>query len=323
MTMITATGIDALIDPEVSTEIIQDVAAGGSQVMPLMRGLPNMSTKQKTIKVLNALPSSYFVSGATGSSAPGRKPMASVEWADKTITAEELAVIVPIPEELLEDTDYDVWGEIKPLLVEAFGVTIDAALLHSTNKPASWPVGVVAGATAAGMTVAEGSVGDDLYDDLLVADGLFAKVEGIGYEVEASVAGVVMQGKLRGVRDDVGQPIFKREGMQGKTSYYLDGTPVRFPKTGALDTDEALMISGAWSKLVYAMRKDITYKILTEATIQNVVTGEIEYNLAQQDMVALRAVMRLGWQVPNPISRMEQTAASRYPVAILTPAAGS
>jgi len=46
--------------------------------------------------------------------------------------------------------------------------------------------------------------------------------------------------------------------------------------------------------------------------------GNIIYNLAQQDMVALRAVMRLGFALPNPINRMNPTAATRYPFAVLT-----
>jgi hypothetical protein len=49
-------------------------------------------------------------------------------------------------------------------------------------------------------------------------------------------------------------------------------------------------------------------------------TGAIVYNLAQQDMVALRAVMRLGWQVPNPITRLQTTTADRYPIAVYLPA---
>jgi hypothetical protein len=77
------------------------------------------------------------------------------------------------------------------------------------------------------------------------------------------------------------------------------------------------MISGAWSQLVYAMRQDITYKVLDQAVIQDG-AGNIIYNLAQQDMVALRAVMRLGFALPNPINRMNTNSATRYPFAVLT-----
>jgi hypothetical protein len=38
----------------------------------------------------------------------------------------------------------------------------------------------------------------------------------------------------------------------------------------------------------------------------------------QNDMVALRAVMRLGWEIPNPINALQPTAAVRCPFAILT-----
>jgi hypothetical protein len=64
------------------------------------------------------------------------------------------------------------------------------------------------------------------------------------------------------------------------------------------------------------MRQDITYKVLDQAVIQDG-AGNIVYNLAQQDMVALRAVMRLGFALPNPINAIETTAASRFPFAVL------
>jgi len=78
------------------------------------------------------------------------------------------------------------------------------------------------------------------------------------------------------------------------------------------------MILGEWDKLVWSLRQDITYDLFDQAVIQDA-TGAIVYNLAQQDMVALRAVMRIGWQVPNPINRLETTAADRYPFAALIP----
>lgn len=61
-------------------------------------------------------------------------------------------------------------------------------------------------------------------------------------------------------------------------------------------------IKPAQAQIVYSIREDIIYKVLTEATIQNP-DGTIAYNLAQQDMVALRCVMRLGVAVLNPLTK--------------------
>jgi hypothetical protein len=66
------------------------------------------------------------------------------------------------------------------------------------------------------------------------------------------------------------------------------------------------------------MRQDITYKVLDQAVITDA-AGNIVYNLAQQDMVALRAVIRLGFALPNPVNRVNPTAATRYPFAVLVP----
>ena len=45
--------------------------------------------------------------------------------------------------------------------------------------------------------------------------------------------------------------------------------------------------------------------------------GTIAYNLMQNDMVALRAVMRLGWEIPNPINALKTDKAERFPFAVL------
>jgi len=322
MTLVTRTGATALIPEDYVHEIQKGVAEGGSTALAKMRRLQNMSRAQLRMPVLSALPTAYFVTGSSGSSAPAKKQTTNIEWENKYVYGEEVAVIVPIPQDLLDDVDYDIWGEVKPAVVEAFGVTIDAAIYHGTNAPASWPDDIVTAATAAGNVVADGT-GDDLYDDILSEGGVFAAVEDDGYVVDGIVAHPTMQAKLRGLRDENGQPIFKRDKMQEKTAYALDGVGMEFVRNGAFDDTAALMVAGQWDKMVWSMRTDMTYTILTEAVIQDPSTGEITYNLAQQDMVALRCFMRLGWQVPNPINRMEATAANRYPLGVLTPAAGS
>ena len=133
------------------------------------------------------------------------------------------------------------------------------------------------------------------------------------------MSAVSMRAKLRGLTDKNGQPLFI-SSMQGKTQYMLDGMEMSFPMNGAWDPTEALMVVGDFHQLVYSIRQDVTYKILTEATIVDPSSQKVIYSLAQQDMVALRAVMRLGWEIPNPISGYRENLGTYSPFAVYLPA---
>lgn len=311
----------ALIPEVVAQEIIKNVPQM-SAVMSRGRKLRNMTSNQTRMPVLSALASAYFVTGANQTARDyGLKQTTEMAWANKYLYAEEIAAIAPIPQSVIDDIEaggYDVWGEVRPSIEEAIGKTFDAAVFYGTNAPAgTWPTNIVAGAVAAGNSVVLGAVGD-LYDDIMAENGLLSKIETDGYMVNGHVAALTMKGKLRGLRGDDGQPIFMRD-MQGAAQYTLDGQPVIFPMNGAFDATQSLMISGDWSQLVWAVRQDITFTILDQAVIQDG-NGAIVYNLAQQDMVALRVVFRVGWQLPNPINRIQEVEASRYPFAVLLPA---
>lgn len=307
--LINRTDAGALIPEDVSREIIQGVVET-SAVMRLATRLPDMARNQRRMPVLAALPTAYFVNGDTG-----LKQTTEMAWANKYLNAEELACIVPIPEAVLDDVDYDIWGEIKPRIVEAMGAVFDAAVLFGVNAPESWPTNILSAAQSAGNKVVIGT-GEDLYDDIMGEGGVIAKVEADGFMVTGHIAAMSMRAKLRGLRDANGVPLFNRV-IQERTRYELDGEPIEFPRNFNLESLGALLFSGDWKQLVYALRQDVSYKILTEAVITDN-TGAIVYNLAQQDMVALRAVMRVAWQVPNPINRLQPTEANRYPFAVLT-----
>ena len=134
--------LSGLIPEPVTREIIQG-AVTESAVLRMARRLPNMTSKTQTLNVLDALPTAYFVNGepTTGASdsKASLKKTTNMAWDKKKIYAEEIAVIVPIPEAVLDDSDYDIWGEVRPRLQEAFGKVIDAAILYGTDKPTSWP----------------------------------------------------------------------------------------------------------------------------------------------------------------------------------------
>ena len=116
--------LSGLIPEPVTREIIQGAVAE-SAVLRMARRLPNMSSKTQVLNVLDALPTAYFVNGeatsGTADSKASLKNVTNMAWDQKKIHAEEIAVIVPIPEAVLDDSTYDIWGEVRPRLSEAFG----------------------------------------------------------------------------------------------------------------------------------------------------------------------------------------------------------
>lgn len=289
---------EALIRQQIIDSIVQD-APKSSIVMQLGRRLPNMTSNQTRMRVLDTLPTAYWVDGDTGF-----KQTSMQAWDNVYINAGELAVIVPIPEAVVADADTDLIGEITPRINESIGKRFDAAILFGENRPAAWQNDIITVARQAGNNVAD-TAEKDLYDKIMSEGGLLNKVEEDGYAVNGAIAALGMRAKLRGLRTNDGLPIFKSD-MQGTTPYALDGAPMYFPENGSFDKTIAQMIVGDFRQLVWAIRQDITVKILDQGVIQDPVTKEIQYNLAQQDMIAIRVVFRAGWALPNPATRLNE-----------------
>lgn len=300
---------EALIQEQVVSTIFQD-APKQSVFMSLARKLPNMTSKQTRIPVLDMLPVAYWVNGDTGF-----KQTSQQAWDNVYLTAAELAVIVPIPEAVLDDADFDILGEVTPRVNEAIGARVDAAVLFGTNRPSEWQNDIITMARQAGNNVSGGAV---TYDTLLGENGVISKVEESGRMVNGAIASMAMRGKLRGIKNTSGTPLFKSD-MQGSTQYALDGAPLYFPQNGAFDASIAQMIVGDWSQAVYSIRQDVTTKILDQGVIQDPNTKQIIYNLAQQDMIALRVVFRMGWALPNPATALNSDR-TLVPFAYLEPA---
>lgn len=323
MAIINRTAAGGLIPVEYSREILQELPQE-SAFLRLARRLPNMSRKEDKRPVLNSLPMAYFVnqsSGSTGDDDIGVKQTTKAEWGSLTLTAEEIACIIPVPENVIADADYNLWEEIIPQVRAAFGTVIDKAAFFGVNKPTSWPTAIAPAAVTAGNTIAVGT-NKDLASDIVGKGGIMNLVEADGFEVNGFYAANEMKAELRDLRDSMKQFLFYNSLVQGEPDR-LAREYIYFDRNGNFDTDDYLMIAGDWSKAVYAIREDIEYRLLTEATIIDPSTKQVVYALAQQDMAAMRFKMRLGVQVANPATRANATAATRYPFAVLTPAGSS
>ena len=300
MALISRTDADAVIETQVANEIFEGVVKE-SKALSMFKRLPNMTSDKTKIRVLDTLPVAYFVDESTNN---GRKNTTKLAWDKKFINAAELAVIVPIKENVLNDASIDIWAEVKPRIIEAFGKKIDNAMFFGVGKPADWRDGLVPSVISAGAEVTETG---KLYSDI---NDVMTKVEESGYEVNGILGGVGLKGKFRMMTDTTGQPLNTTE---------IGSIARNFMDNGVWDKTKSTLIAGDFSQAVYAIRQDVTYKILDQAVIQDPSDGSILYNLAQDDMVALRVVMRLGWEIPNPVNAENETA-TRFPFASLKPA---
>ena len=289
---------EAIIREQVVSNIFQD-APKHSVFLSMAKKLPNMTSNQTRMRVLDFLPTAYWVNGDTGMKQTTRQA-----WDNVFINAGELAVIVPISDAVLSDAEFDIFGEVTPRVMEAIGQKVDAAVIFGDNRPAEWGLDIISRARQAGNNVSP-TTGKDYYDLILGENGVFSKVEDDGYGVTGALAPMTFKSKLRGLRDTTGQPIFK-SNMQDVARYSLDGAPITFPENGAFYANIAQLVVGDFSQAVYAIRQDITVKILDQGVIQDPDTKEIIYNLAQQDMTALRIVFRMGWALPNPATRLNE-----------------
>lgn len=310
-TLTSRTDAAALIPEEVSRDMIRR-ATDDSAVLRLFRRIP-VSRAQIRFPVLSALPVAYWVNGDTG-----LKQTTEVNWSNKYLNIEELATIMPVPDNVIADVEINLWDEAMPYLVEAFYRALDAAVFFGTNAPGTFPAAISAAALAAGNTVTEAATaaqGGEFGD----IDNALALLDADGYDANGIVAATTLRGRLRSARNTQGDRI---DSMRTNgTLTEIDGVPIvypmrgLFPSGGAAGTSVRALI-GDFSQFVVGVRQDITMKVLDQAVITDN-TNAIIYNLPQQDMQALRLTFRVGWQVANLISYDNPNEATRYPVVRL------
>src|SRR5262245_48014268 len=189
--------------------------------------MPNGVT---TFPVLSALPVAYWVTGDTG-----MKQTTTAAWQSKTIAIDELAVIVPVPENVLDDVDFDIWGALRPLMEAAIARTIDQAVFLGVNKPATQPTDIATAANSAGnsvvrgtATAADGGVAKDISD-------LIVKMEDDGYIPNGGIARTGLRGLIRGLGAAQTQVVSAALGSQLSVNDWY-GVDISYPMRGLWPT---------------------------------------------------------------------------------------
>ena len=293
-----------------------------SAVMRLMKTM-KMSRHLKQIPVLNSLPSAYWVTDPTG-----LKQTSEMDWRDVMLTAEELAVLIVIPDVVLADADYDLWAEYRPKVEEAFGKALDSAVLFGISKPSSWPDDIKTAAIAAGNTVTTGT-GVDIAADM---NNVIAALEADGYAPSDIAMRQSLRSSFRGLRSTTNEFIFKpgeagaenakfgsSAGATMGTIWDIPAIAIRNGSFEAEDTASANAVSaivGDFSQGIIGIREDISVEFSKSAVIHDE-TGAIQFNAWQQDLTIGRFTARFAYAVPNPVNRTRETTASRYPFSVL------
>lgn len=261
-----------------AADIIKMVTRGSSILR--MSKVESMASDKKKFNVLVDGPGAYWVGEGE------RIQTSGAQWIHPEIEAKKLAVIIPVTKEKLDDSTISVFEELKPEIAEAFYRAIDAACIFGTNSP--FATNIMKAVTDNKMTVV-----DNANIDIAMSDTM-ALIEENGYDPSGFIGRVGVKNALRKLRDANGAPAY----VNGTTGTELYGQPIEFVRNGAWDNTKADIITGEWKYSIVGVRSGISYQILTEATLQGTLDSDGKpLSLAEQDMVAIKATMRLGYLV--------------------------
>lgn len=286
------------IPETVASEILAE-AVQGSVALQMGRTF-RMAAYQHRVPVLSAFAEAFWLNGATQADKDSaQKQTTKVEWDNVYITPEELAVLVPVPDAWMADSNI-AWEEIRREVTRAFSLAIDQAIFFGASSSGSLPStfgnGIVPDAISAGNYVTVGDSTVDLADDIAMLGQEMAED---GYNLDGFVTEPAFLWRLRRLRDSNNVPIFE-PSLQAGTPSRLYGQNIGEVVNGAWDRDEAALLAGEWDKLRIGIRQDMTFNLFDQAVITDG-AGNVVYNSVQQDGKVLRAVMRLGYATPNPL----------------------
>lgn len=317
MAEITRADALALISEQDMGELWQDAAKQSLALQTFRR--VRMTKQQAKVRVLDALPAApgggAWIDGDTG-----RKPTLDMGWANKFLQAEEIAGIVPIPENVLDDADMDIWAEVRPRIAEYVGYHLDLAVFLGINAPASFGDSLYEGAVSAGNVLdlsAYTGLGTQAqgYD----LGGAFAETIGLveddGFNCNTIWTKRALKRRMMNLRDGSGGLIYANDFKGGESVPTIWGVPTYMADNNALAANANLhAIVGDRSRAVLGIRQDIEFKFLDQATLTDG-SGNVLVSLAEQDMVALRFKMRAGFTVADPITW--EGGAGAYPFAAM------
>jgi HK97 family phage major capsid protein len=214
-----------------------------------------------------------------------------------TQTLKKLSAIVPFTEELLEDSAVDLYTLLVDLFAEAIGVEEDAQFLAGTGSP--W-TGVLKNGSVQVVNMGTGEgfsaiTADDLLD-------MTSKVKpsvrrGGKFYMHTTVMDVV-----RKLKDTQGNYIYQQPAgdIPAKVwGYEVVETDVMPALTDSAAATAFVIFANLKKVAIMGDKQQMRVKLLDQATITDT-DGQTAINLAEQDVLALRVVERVGYVLALP-----------------------
>ena len=272
--------LTGFVPTDQANEIVKGITQG-STVLKLSK-VKEMKTDVEKIPVLASGAGAYWV-GETE-----RIQTSVAQWIFPELQAKKLAVIIPFTKEKLNDTTINVISELQEEIAKAFYKKIDAACLFGTETPFAKSIYGVANTAGAEVALETNGAGKL---DLDVSD-VMALIEDDGMDVNGFVAHRGIKNSLRKLRDANGNEIY----AYGTNESELYGVPAEFADAAAFDKTKAEIVAGNFDYSLVGIRQGIEYEILKEATLNSVTMADGKpLSLAENDMFAIKATMRLGF----------------------------
>ena len=309
MVAVTREAALALLVQERAPEVIE-AATEQSVALNTFRQ-QRIGTNKTKFAFLDTLPKAQWLTN-NANEMQVKPDVGGIAWSPYEIGVEEIAGTAVIAENVLDDTEVSLWNEVRTRVSEAIGQLIDSTIFNGTSPygdpvPTTFPTGGLIGQTITkGKNVAYD--GADYFNSLNAA---MAEVEDSGFDPNKGFAPSSTRPLLRNMRDNNGQFLFSNDARNGVTVNSVWGVPLTFMNRRIWDKTKASLLLGDTSTTRIVMRQDLQVKMLDQATVQGV-------NLAEQDAIAMRVKMRLGWGIlPNP-ERFAGDEAD-FPYAIVDP----
>jgi HK97 family phage major capsid protein len=319
---------DVLVDDQWSNELL-DEARQQSVVLQTMNVQRGISSKRVKYRVRAEFPEAQFVGEArtepvsvTDDDTPAgdpvvNKPVSGMRWDNRTMTIEEIAVLVPVHEDVVADArdgGFNLDSDVQSACAEAIACRLDEAVLFGAapQRPQSWGPALIPAAVAAGNVVT-GGVLPDLAADFNAAMGL---VEQDRFRPDTVVSSIALESALRGLRDDNGQPLYATSIKDDVMVNTIWGRRIAMDEFGIWD-DDYIALVGARRYCHIGIREDISVQVSNQVTYTDPASGQL-VSAFERDEVVLRFKFRVGYLVA--FSARKGRPEDAFPFSVITAA---